>query len=187
MQHDVLDVIVAVHQMRILRHGVDQRIQLFKLLRWQVIFQKARPIQGDRLHIRQDLGSHLLGVNELEELNTHLRQLVRRFFALYEELGIACRVQQFKNRTVAAAFDTHHIVGDRRRHACDKGQPRKLPSPMDFGQRVGVEVDFDDGIGVDTVYLAVLLKPKNYAQTGAGAVLQPVAVQLDRIARMLPA
>ena len=26
---------------------------------------------------------------------------------------------------------------------------------MDFGQRVGVEVDFDDGIGVDTVYLAV--------------------------------
>ena len=155
LQHHIFDVVITVENMVIFRHISNQLTELLGQLGWKIICQKICPIGCNRLHIRQGIGFHRSGMNQLQQLNTHLHHLIHRLFTANQQLCIAGGVEQLKNGAITAFFDSHHIIGNRRRHPCYKSSACKLTLTFDFRQGVRIKIGFNNGVTVNPVDLAV--------------------------------
>ena len=64
-------------------------------------------------------------------------------------------IEQFENRTISAAFDTHHIVRDCCRYTGNKCKSCQLSFTVDFWQGFRIHINLDNGIRINTVDFSV--------------------------------
>ena len=153
--HNIPEMIISVEHVHIVRHRVDQRIELVIYFSRHVVFQDFDPVQGSVFDIRHNPLFHRTGVDEFQEFDTHFHKFIQALFSALQKLNIGFCVQQLINRAVAPFFNLNHIIGDRRRNAEDKSGTGQFPLMMNSRQGICIFVHLDDVFPVKAIYLPV--------------------------------
>ena len=154
LHHNVIGVVVTVHQRVLLRNSFNQCDKLFALLLGNICRYKSCPIERDLLHIRHLAVLDLYCMNALQHIYVILNSLRQIIGVVANHLCYANGVQKLSYRTVAVA-DPNDTV---RNCSVDTANERAsciLSLLLDFRERVLGKVSLKNGLVIVAVNGAV--------------------------------
>ena len=154
LHHDIVGVIIAVHQRVLLRNLFHQRTKFSGLILGDIRRNEIRPGKGRFLHVGHFAVLHLDGMNAFEHIDIILGRLRHILGVVANQFGYANGVQKFGHGTVTVVH-TDDAVRDCGVDAQNKGFSCVFPLLFDFRKSVFCKINLEDGFIVVAIHGAV--------------------------------